>query len=1595
MKKLLLLLFFLPAVHAQIALVNQCVNSTALGASATITCSTTLNVSAGNLLALWIRAANTSNTVSSISDGGDTFTAASSACPGSGTGIGQWWYARNTLANSAAIVTVTLNSSDNFRGMWVGQFSGLDTTSPLDVSGTCNTGNSTQPVSATFTTVAANELLLTGANVGALGVTFSAGSGYTLGTQPGGTDQDMQTQYQVVSSVQNSATGGMTMSGGSQTWLAEQVTFRAPATLPTVTTTACILVTNTTAQCGGNVTSGGNAAITARGVAFGTSVNPTSPCNTAGTGTGAFLNPLSGLTPVTTYHVRACAVNSVGTAYGSDLNFTTNATSPPTGVQVTQVSPTQAILTYYAADSRACNVQVSESSGMTPLVNDVNPNIFSGSDLDSRPGNLSLGNFRTFIIGHRIVQPGNVGTFNALMQSRALHAGTLHYGSLICPGGVVPFTLTTSWPVIGNTYAEPYIGDGTSDGLFPYPWLDQTTRNSSYYDPQTGLKHVEITLPNDLGYSIPTNGASFTDAAGTSWVNPTNIYAVGMPTTTTTGGGYLWAAFKNTASSILLSNPAWDDLVTIDGTINYFQTNFSGQVSSGTDVLDICYGFFGGTCQTAVQQVTLTTSLTQFSLGQFPSNANGVNGGNGADPLLFNATPPVNRWNSYTHTGVVNVAGSVANWVSGNYFNTNWPAGVIVKLASSGDACASGTAYTTSSINSGISVSLVSAPSAGAYNYCVSPFGILIKRHTPDSRTVTLESATFSIFRNGGPAWPATADIPILSGVKLNGGYYITLATANPFNPAQSLYFFNPSTGTSILIGALTLNSNLNSSSSDQWAANSQPGNTAGPFDNVASAACSCLVLYEYGKDTNGNQIVLKAVITGAPAYQGNTGALFDTACPVTYPTLYSVSIASCHGMSMTITNLTPASLTLDLVSQFSSLPSNSGFPVIAGYGASHYQVLVPAISAGYVFVEARASANTIAVFARLNPSTGFLDNYTNTWSQPPCRWCLDHSNLQTVGDVYNYVTDQTTPQESIVMANGAGPWIVTTNTPIAASPSVTCPPNSIGAPTTGTACDTFTLNSIGGANPYEPYNPFPGPNESTNFLQTALPGDTFCVTSSSTFCGFQAGERIVFVSRTGSTATYWRPCNLTLALCTAIGGSGVKYFFAFCGGLGNGIDSQGNPQGSLEGQPIWDTTTSGNSASWTRHLWFSGDHDEAIYGQVVNGTTVPGIFTESQLVQNWCGIASGSGGSDCYRIWLGTPPTLQAAQPNYILATPNFASVEGNDASATSHLNVGGLTGSFTDSRPFGSNDPGGAITWSLVSPFSHVYLASSSVLHRKQLMTTATAGEHILFDVSGPGCTINDSTPWVYGVVLNAGECVSGSTVGQVYVSAPQRTMFICYNGQSLISIFVPGGNVAEDICVFDSSNNINPFMQLSFTPDSVGWKYGRVLSFIGGGPPHMIAFFSNLQTFADSSWVITNERWGSTYGSIIAATQIPPSLQTDSINRESFVPVRIPIQSVSGANQAEVDFGYAEYGSDGVSKFYATSRQENTIANSSTISEATPFYWASESPTPLSCLGGGSCVITIPGLPNHVLYYRVRHLSSGTNIQTEPTQAIIVSN
>jgi uncharacterized protein (TIGR02145 family) len=106
----------------------------------------------------------------------------------------------------------------------------------------------------------------------------------------------------------------------------QEISFTTSPVVPVITTTDPAATSTTTGTGGGTVTSDGGSPVTARGVCWSTSSNPTTGNDKTsnGAGTGQFTSIITGLTVNTTYHVRAYATNSVGTGYGADKTFTSD-----------------------------------------------------------------------------------------------------------------------------------------------------------------------------------------------------------------------------------------------------------------------------------------------------------------------------------------------------------------------------------------------------------------------------------------------------------------------------------------------------------------------------------------------------------------------------------------------------------------------------------------------------------------------------------------------------------------------------------------------------------------------------------------------------------------------------------------------------------------------------------------------------------------------------------------------------------------------------------------------------------------------------------------------------------------------------------------------------------------------------------------------------------------------------------------------------------------------------------------------------------------------------------------------------------------------
>ena len=114
--------------------------------------------------------------------------------------------------------------------------------------------------------------------------------------------------------------------------------------LAMLSTSGVSSITATTATGGGDVSFDGNLEVIAKGVCWSTSTNPTidNSKTVDGGSTGTFNSTITGLTINNTYYVRAYATNSFGTAYGSQVSFSTKTPTLTTTV-VTSLTSTSAV----------------------------------------------------------------------------------------------------------------------------------------------------------------------------------------------------------------------------------------------------------------------------------------------------------------------------------------------------------------------------------------------------------------------------------------------------------------------------------------------------------------------------------------------------------------------------------------------------------------------------------------------------------------------------------------------------------------------------------------------------------------------------------------------------------------------------------------------------------------------------------------------------------------------------------------------------------------------------------------------------------------------------------------------------------------------------------------------------------------------------------------------------------------------------------------------------------------------------------------------------------------------------------------------------
>jgi len=339
---------------------------------------------------------------------------------------------------------------------------------------------------------------------------------------------------------------------------------------PTVTTAEIINVTTTTATSGGNVTAQGTSPVTARGVCWGTSANPSvaNSHTTNGNGTGNFTSDITGLTASTAYYVRAYASNATGTSYGNQVQFTTNSDQVPvvTTSNITNITTTTA--------TSGGNVS---SQGTSPVTargvcwsTSANPTI-TGSYTTNGSG---LGNFTSDLTGLtpatlyfvRAYATNTAGTAYGNQVQFTSDAGSMPTvttatmtditATTATGGGNVTAQGTTAvtargvcWSTSTNpTIAGSHTTNGTGTGIFTSN-LTNLTANTVYYVRAYATNTAGTAYGNEIQFttntgSMPTvTTATITDITTTTATGGGNVTAQG--TTAVTARGVCWSTTQN------------------------------------------------------------------------------------------------------------------------------------------------------------------------------------------------------------------------------------------------------------------------------------------------------------------------------------------------------------------------------------------------------------------------------------------------------------------------------------------------------------------------------------------------------------------------------------------------------------------------------------------------------------------------------------------------------------------------------------------------------------------------------------------------------------------------------------------------------------------------------------------------------------------------------------------------------------------------------------------------------------------------------------------------------------------------------------------
>jgi hypothetical protein len=372
----------------------------------------------------------------------------------------------------------------------------------------------------------------------------------------------------------------------------------APVIAPTIAWQSIGSLTATSATITSNISNAGTNSITARGLVYGTSPNPTTANSvvTSGSGTGVYSLNLTGLNFQTHYYFRPYCTTSAGTYYGSQGDFYTNNIAAPVATSASSIG-SSGFTANWNSVALATGYKLDVSTSATVFTNYVAQSSFVTFDFE---------NGRQVSVNPSLSNSNNSGTYFNTSN------GVMNYANEPGNGGEVK--KVTGWD--DGVNSKYYRIDFNSQGMYNMK-LSSKQRSTS-----NGPKNFKIQ------YSLGQNGSenwiditggtvtcadNFTTGAVSDIVLPTameNLSVVSLrwvvSSTIAVDGSTLTSAGENNIDDIIIKGSSAQTLVsgydnlTVSGTskavtglspsTNYYyrvRSTATGAVSGNSNVISV------------------------------------------------------------------------------------------------------------------------------------------------------------------------------------------------------------------------------------------------------------------------------------------------------------------------------------------------------------------------------------------------------------------------------------------------------------------------------------------------------------------------------------------------------------------------------------------------------------------------------------------------------------------------------------------------------------------------------------------------------------------------------------------------------------------------------------------------------------------------------------------------------------------------------------------------------------------------------------------------------------------------------------------------